>query len=178
MYNAIALANWLQTNSATPLDHLRLQKLLFYAFGAAAAHDLEHELGDIRFVAWKHGPVNVDVYTAYRGGGREPLPLPSACSVPQYSAALEQVLRDVLGVYGRLSPWQLREESHLERPWLDTEQSAEIAPDLIKAHFAQKFAAGDVELPRHLLRAWSFDVDGIPTQRWQSLRELAHSLSA
>lgn len=113
MNPAITLANWLKSN-VEPIDHLRLQKLLFYAFGAAIGHNLAHEIGHVRFFAWKHGPVNPEVYKQHRGSGSALLPKPASELVPTYSLALERVLKDAVTVYGCLSSWQLREESHLE----------------------------------------------------------------
>jgi uncharacterized phage-associated protein len=180
MHDAIALANWLLAAvSPRMLNHLQLQKLVFYAYGAAAAEGLEAQLGDVRFVAWKHGPVNRALYEQHRGSGRAPLAVPPPGDVPAYGdLRLTGVLRDVLAVYGRLTPWQLREESHLEQPWAEAEQSEEISDEAIKVHFCRKFARGAVALPRNLLGAWSFDADAIPTQRWESLHEIAVALSA
>lgn len=172
---ATALADWLKTHAA-PTDHLRLQKLLFYCFGAGTAYGLDAELGDIRFHAWRHGPVNVEVFNEHRGNGRETLV--ATREAPAYSHELTQVLLDVLGVYGRLSAWQLREESHDELPWCETEQSAEISPQFLRDHFRLKFAQGAVRLPRQLVRAWSFDVDGVPLQSWPDLHTLANALRA
>ncbi len=175
MSPATQLANWLK-DEVVPLDHLRLQKLLFYTFGAAVAAGLDGEIGEIRFVAWKHGPVNVDVYRQHRGAGRDPLPQPLAADVPRYSERLQVLFRDVLSIYGRLSSWQLREESHLEKPWQETPQSQEIDPRLFRQHFTAKFS-GRVQMPRYLLRATSFEVDGLPAQSWASLAELAQALA-
>lgn len=175
MSPAIQLANWLK-DEVVPLDHLRLQKLLFYSFGAAVALGLDGEIGEIRFVAWTHGPVNLDVYGQHRGSGRTALPRPNAADVPAYSARLQRLLRDVLSIYGRLSSWQLREESHLERPWKVTPRSQEIDPREFRRHFVSKFS-GRVQMPRYLLRATSFEVDRLPAQSWASLSELAQALA-
>lgn len=175
MSPSIQLANWLK-DRVVPLDHLRLQKLLFYAYGAAVAARLDSEIGEVRFSAWKHGPVNVDVYRQHRESGRVPLPRPSPEDVPHYSTELQQVLAGVIAVYGRLSSWQLREESHLERPWSQTPQSKEIDPVLFRDYFVRKFS-GRVRMPRYLLRSTSYEVDGLPAQSWASLMELAEALS-
>lgn len=175
MNPAISLANWLKYH-VEQVDHLRLQKLVFYAYGAAIGHGLDHEIGHIRFLAYKHGPVNSDVFGQHRGSGSAILPKPSSDLVPIYSLALERVLADAITVYGCLSSWQLREESHLEAPWIRTRQSCEIDQALLRNHFEEKFRVGRVTMPRHLLRSSSFEVDGLPMQRWGSLKELAQAL--
>lgn len=176
MNPAILLANWLK-HTVEQVDHLRLQKLVFYAYGAAIGHDLDSSIGRIRFLAYKHGPVNPDVFIQHRGNGRSILPKPAVDVVPTYSLTVERVLNDVVTVYGGLSSWQLREESHLEAPWIHTQQSCEIDQEHLRSHFREKFRAGGVRMPRHLLRSSSFEVDGLPMQRWASLRELAQALS-
>ena len=147
-------------------------------FGAAVAHGCDQELGDIRFRAWKHGPVNLDVYRLHHQCGRAVLPKPGFHEVPVYSEPLQQVLRDVLAVYGRLSPWQIREESHEEAPWLRTRQSDQIDPADVRTHFREKFAPGRVSAPKHLIQSWSFRVDGLPVHPWPSLHSLASALRA
>jgi uncharacterized phage-associated protein len=173
--NAIALAAWL-ARRAQPLDHLKLQKLAFYAYGAALSRDLD-DLGDLRFYAWRHGPVNLEIYHEHKGLGRAPVPVPAGPG-PAYSAEVEDLLGDVVAIYSRLSSWQLREESHLEAPWQRTPPSAEIPREVIQVHFKAKFARGAVALPRNLLGAWSFAADGLATQTWESLRDLANALRA
>ncbi len=172
--HAIKLANWLLLN-AESLDHLKLQKLSFYAYGAALALDAEG-LGLITFHAWRHGPVNTEIYEVYRNNGRSKLSPPDGPS-PTYPEATAGILRDVVAVYGRLTSWRLRQESHLETPWRETPQSSEIDQESIKAHFKAKFAPGAVAVPRNLLGAWSFAADGLPTQTWDSLHQLACALT-
>lgn len=175
MTDAIALATWLARH-AQPLDHLKLQKLAFYTFGAALSRDLD-DLGDLSFFAWRHGPVNLEIYHQHKGLGRAPVPVPVG-PVPAYSAEVEDLLGDVVAIYSRLSSWQLREESHMEAPWQSTSPNAEIPREVIQAHFKAKFASGAVALPRHLLGAWSFAADGLATQTWGSLHDLANALRA
>jgi hypothetical protein len=79
-----------------------------------------------------------------------------------------------------LSAWQIREESHLERPWLDAYKPDErrpISDDLIRQHFKEKFACGKVVAPRYLPGAGSAALDGLPQLRARSLHELAVSLA-
>ena len=53
-----------------PLTHLKLQKLMFYGYGAALAFDCERALGGkIAFEAWEHGPVNREVWKEYKDHG-------------------------------------------------------------------------------------------------------------
>ena len=160
-----------------PVDQLKLQKLTFYAYGAVLAHGVLPEVGEIAFSPWKHGPVNVELWHHHRGAGANPLPPPQQ-SPAQYSPGLGQILDDVVEIYGRLDSWSLRNESHLEQPWIDgwAIQAKEIPTDALQEHFHRKFAPGNVRLPAHLGSHASNVLDGIPPARFESLHHLAEAL--
>jgi Protein of unknown function (DUF4065) len=115
------------------------------------------------FEAWKHGPVLRDVYAHFKGASPEAL---SATGV-EFSRSTSDALLAALNVYGPLSAWALREQSHLEAPWIDA-KAADRAVDppvipnaRIREHFAAKVANG-VRYPEYLLDAGVFTLDGIP----------------
>jgi|JI10StandDraft_1071094.scaffolds.fasta_scaffold1145913_1 uncharacterized phage-associated protein len=179
MEHALDLAAWVRSHAAARgrvLTHLSLQKLCFYGYGAAAALDLEAALGTVRFEAWKHGPVCPVVYEAYKEHKGEPLP-PFDGTRPNYPQPVCDALLDALDVYGAMSAYSLRDESHLEQPWIDASpQAAEILPAALKAHFKAKFAPGRVRLPAHLSGQWSAALDSIPSATFPSLADIAASL--
>ncbi len=165
MSSALRLANVVHVLAAKRnVDHLKLQKLTFYAYGAALAHDVSA------------GPVNREVWDAHRGSASAILPLPS--SVKGFSGALTQVLTDVVEVYGRLGSWEIRCESHLETPWIEAweRQQARIAEASIAAHFREKFKPGHVQLPANLGAVAVGRIDGIPSPRFASLASMASAL--
>src|SRR3954470_14701052 len=116
MVEATNLARWVLRHSGRPVSHLKLQKLAFYCFGAASAYDLDTLIGDVRFEAWEHGPVNRSVYNEYKAFGATPIDPPSTCV--EYPAEVTRVLADSLAIYGSLDAWSLRQQSHLEEPWI------------------------------------------------------------
>lgn len=179
--SALQLAEWILARAARDkqsVTHLKLQKLIFYSYGAALAHGVHHELGQIAFEAWKHGPVSREVYGQYVGFGANEIPQPA--SVPKFDQALTNVLEDVYAVYGRLSPWDLRNESHLERPWVIAlaEKRTGFTHEELRVHFAKKFERGNVQLPVHLSGAANAAIDGIPPARFESLATIADTLRA
>jgi uncharacterized phage-associated protein len=181
MKNAIALAAWVRSNypyASRPLTHLKLQKLSFYCYGAALAFDCETDVGsDIQFQAWAHGPVNRDIYSEYREFGGSAIGEYSGPDIT-YSTEAESHMRDVLIVYGPLSAWALRQESHLEEPWklyADTPKS-NIPQDRLRRHFKRKFNTGPVRYPEYLANVSNFALDGIPVYPHESLRSLAKSV--
>lgn len=177
MTPALDLALWIRANYRRPgpLTHLKLQKLAFYCYGAALAHR-PAVLGEIPFEAWAHGPVSREIWHEYRDYRDAPIEPPSeTAEVPRYTRATETVLSDVLAVYGPISAWGLRQESHLERPWIEAFQtpSRAIPSEALRQHFLQKYCAGRVTYPAHLGDIGSFALDGIPVRPFASLHELA-----
>ncbi|MGE7136186.1 Panacea domain-containing protein [Luteibacter sp. NPDC031894] len=98
------------------ITNLKLQKLLYYVqgwhlglYGARAF--------DGQFKAWVHGPVNLDVYHAFKHNRWNPI-LDEMPDV-KLSAELEKHVDDVLEVYGGDTAWSLEQRTHRERPWLE-----------------------------------------------------------
>lgn len=147
--------------------HLKLQKLLFYCYGAARAHG--EAVPFIRFHNWKHGPVCVEVYEYFSSYGSSSLPQPSGVS------SLSGAARDAVRVYGALSAWQLRNESHLEAPWVETSLGQEIPDESIVRHFTAKFR-DSIQAPQNLAGSWSLSADQLPALRASSLAKLADAL--
>lgn len=175
--SALELAEWLCAH-ATPrpdlFTHLKLQKLAFYSYGALLAFGLEGETGEVSFEAWKHGPVAPDVYRRYADYGREALPRTSCRH--GYSARVESVLSDVLNVYGRMTAWQLREESHEEGPWQEAYSEIyrmTISTESLRTHFRTKFGGPTVTFPERLFGGSSFLLDRIPVPAFSSLSEMS-----
>jgi uncharacterized phage-associated protein len=160
------------------MTHLKLQKLAFYCYGAAVAHRVDAELGELTFEPWNHGPVNRSIWQRYRKWGRAELPALAVSEARSYSWPLTVVLGDTVDVYGRMSAWALRCESHLEQPWVDAHsaQSGVIEPEALREHFQQKFAVDRVQLPVHLGGSASAALDFIPPARFPSLHDMAETL--
>jgi uncharacterized phage-associated protein len=154
---------------AEALTHLKLQKLVFYAYGFCAAESLlDHE---VTFEAWKHGPVSPEIYDWLAGFGSKPLPKPPT-SQRESNAGLRR-LQQVVQVYGRLTAWQLVEESHTEAPWKNahrpTGEPSVIANRDIVEHFTRKLVVP--RLPGAAARD-NAALDGIPSARFATFDQL------
>ncbi|MBX3230456.1 MAG: DUF4065 domain-containing protein [Labilithrix sp.] len=174
---ALTLADWICATAPSQPDlltHLKLQKLAFYCYGALLAFGLERELGTIEFQAWKHGPVSPAMYRKFQPCGREPILF--QVHKPSLDVQVEAVASDVVNVYGRLTAWQLREESHLENPWTsaydDTSRNV-IPAEQMREHFHAKFCLGVVQFPERLFGGSSLRLDRIPVPTFRSLREMS-----
>ena len=178
MSHAQRLAHWVLQNApyGRPVTHLKLQKLLFYCYGAACSADLEAHIGAVTFLAWEHGPVNREVYDEFRAYGAGPIPAPQP--PVWYPGAAFAVLTDAIRVYGALDAWSLREQSHREQPWIDTPRGGAIDGLRLKAHFRIKFARGHVACPEYLADTGGLELDRIPVRTFATLHDLANAVSA
>lgn len=159
------------------VDHLKLQKLCFYSYGAALAAGVDSHLGEVTFEPWKHGPVCREVWDRFKVYKAEIIPTPEGAS--EFAAApLRDAVNDALAVYGRMTSWAIRCESHLEEPWVRARHDGRpLTNDELREHFSRKFAAGNVTLPAYLAGAASSALDNIPAARFVSLHELAAVLN-
>lgn len=124
------------------LTHMKLQKLLYYCQGFYLAINGDHLFSD-EIEAWQHGPVVRSVYEeiiASVGGGRQIL-----TSYPGQVSPLtpeeEEIVLEVLHVYGQFSASRLRDLSHAEDPWKDNfndTQKERIPLSDLKKYFLTK----------------------------------------
>lgn len=126
------------------LTNLKLQKLLYYAQGHYIA-----EFGNILFeddlIAWKHGPVVPRIYyrfKSYLENGNHDLIGFSVVESDIYNPKSineesYNFLKRLMNYYNKYSPWGLRNMTHEEDPWRNTDNGSVIQIDLIKQFFGQ-----------------------------------------
>lgn len=116
-YSALEVAACIVRSAAhrkIDIDHLKLQKLLYYTQGWHLALN-DSPLFPEQIQAWVHGPVVPQVFKALREHGWNRIP-ESALGVP-CSEDLEGFVSEVLDAYGPLSGRELERLSHSEQPW-------------------------------------------------------------
>jgi len=155
------------------VTHLKLQKLCFYSYGIVRAFGGDVG-GPVEFRAWKHGPVNTSVYRDYKHYKDQPIPPPVEDST--FDATTSSLLDDVLAVYGRLTAWELRNQSHLEQPWREADATVgDVIPDAaIVGWFTRLYRRDDgIKAPDLLIGGGGLDLDGIPRATYPSFHDLA-----
>lgn len=177
----LTLAHWIRATAPERPDHLthlKLQKLAYYCYGALLAFGREDAIGPIEFQAWKHGPVSPAIYKAYKEYESRPI---DRAPKPDLEPSVESHLCDVMNVFGRMTAWQLREESHLEKtPWRNTYDGSldrAIDEDLLRDHFREMFAGPIVRFPERLFGSSSLELDRIPVPRFGTLHEMSNAAS-
>lgn len=119
------------------ISNLKLQKLVYYAQGFVMALK-DKKLFDEPIEAWAHGPVVKKLYDKYKKFGREAIT--SVLAESNYSSLekfpeLMEILDEVYQVYGQFSAWRLRDMTHNETPWLETERNSIISDELMVSFF-------------------------------------------
>ena len=124
-----------KVSSGEAITNLKLQKLCYYAQGLALARfgrplffdDIQH---------WQHGPVVPALWREYQEFRTAPIPPPThPLSLNRFDAETRSVLDSVIGIYGALSAWELRNMTHAEPPWKDSPEGAPIPHSKIRAYF-------------------------------------------
>ncbi|SMF68107.1 Panacea domain-containing protein [Allosphingosinicella indica] len=124
-YTPLALANTFveRYGSSNTLDHMKLQKLAFYAYGWWLAYNPQPVLNEPPQV-WRHGPVFSSLYGALRPFGSAPItkPVGGPNRTPPTIPATDDVARSwvdwVWNRYGHLNALQLSDMTHeVGTPW-------------------------------------------------------------
>lgn len=148
MHTASDVAKWFLTYNKLMMDsdgaeyisNLKLQKLLYYAQGTFLAITGRRLFGDA-IEAWTHGPVVPNVYHTYKVYGDKGIEPPENFDAENFSAEENALLAEVYNEFGQYSAWKLRNMSHNETPWQNTEPGKEIRVQLIKQYFEEHYVA-------------------------------------
>lgn len=117
-----------------PVTPMKLQKLLYYveAWGQVAGCTL---IG-VPFEKWEYGPVNPEVYRAYKSHGREPI---DYVEVPHVPTGQRKELTDFIATcYAQHSALALSAMTHREDPWRQTPKNAVIPTALMRRYYSRQ----------------------------------------
>ncbi len=126
-------------DSGDVLTNLKLQKLVYYAQGfhlALTGQPLFQE----ELVAWEHGPVVVELYRTLKDFGSSQVILDDTIAADTFTEDQIDLITDVNKVYGQFSAWKLRDMTHNEAPWQQTERNGVITHDKLTTYFKTQLA--------------------------------------
>ncbi len=98
------------------IDHLKLQKLCYYAQGFHLALT-DAPLFPEAIEAWPHGPVCPDLYHQFKEYGRGPIPEDPDFDTSLFDDTAKSIIEEVYDVYGQYTGWKLRNITHAEPTW-------------------------------------------------------------
>lgn len=147
MYTAETIAKWFLARNKYDVDmglgdelisNLKLQKLLYYAQGCVLAITGEPLFND-EIQAWEHGPVVPTIYHQYKGYGRNGIEFDECFDQTTIEPKTNAILQEVYVEFGQYSAWKLRNMTHEETPWQETEKNKIISNESIKRYFEENY---------------------------------------
>ena len=122
------------------LDHLKLQKLLYFAQAISLVRNNKPIFKD-QIQAWKHGPVVEPVYSTYKKYGKKYI----SCAEKDKSTiklSIEdiKVLEDTLETFKEYEGVELKDMTHKHLPWnesFEENKNNEIENKVIKKYYTQ-----------------------------------------
>jgi uncharacterized phage-associated protein len=131
--NIFAVAEYLIRFFEKEMDNitpLKLQKLLYYAQGIGLGR-YSRRLFNESFFAWEHGPVIQVIYDKYKVLGADPIKRDQQLDISEVdqNKIAVTILKETISLYGIYSAWTLRNKTHSESPWTETEPSKKIDED-------------------------------------------------
>jgi uncharacterized phage-associated protein len=134
-----------------PMEHLKLQKLVYYVEAWHLAYFGESIIED-KFKAWMHGPVSLKVWHEFKHSTQTLL---NEIKIParEKELVIEKIsdilkpdqlslIDDVLREYGPLTAYQLEGLTHSEQPWLEARNgipAAQVSNAVISKETMRKF---------------------------------------
>lgn len=112
------------------VTNLKLQKLVYYAQAWFLAF-YDETLFEGRLEAWVHGPVQPEVYQAFKNFGWNPITTNVKC--PKFSDnRIRPHLDEIMDIYGDLTAHHLERLVHQEEPWIRARRG--LPPDVACKH--------------------------------------------
>lgn len=123
-YKAVDVANWMLNKQS--MSPKKLQKMVYYVYAWTltllneSSDKLNNRLFDEPIEAWVHGPVVPSLYHKYSQYGYDNIDKVDHCI--KFPEDVEDVLNQVLDVYGSYNANQLESITHQESPWINARQ--------------------------------------------------------
>lgn len=134
------------------ITNLKLQKLLYYIQAAFLVKKGEPCFYQ-SIVNWRHGPVVVEIYEEFKQYGSREIeridettifiskdgfkfePVEIKYDESKIEEDDRDIIKKIINVYKKSSPWDMVEKTHQESPWMHTSNYDEITRDSIKSYF-------------------------------------------
>ena len=123
---------WLADRDRSGIDHLKLQKLVYYAQAFHLGSEAE-PLFDDSLHAWRYGPVSPELWSQYRyrRGLIEP---PDASGAETLTDRQREVVELVYERFRDLSGIELAHRTHEEAPWQQATERSHDGGDNVITH--------------------------------------------
>ena len=135
------IADWFLAKAKAedkPLKHMKLQKLVYFAYGWYCAYYDDPPLFPETIFAWRYGPVVADLYGRFKRFGDTPINRVS--KEPELDENVKEILEAVWDAYAPKTDVELSHITHrVEAPWAQVYReygrNAVIEPVEIRNYF-------------------------------------------
>lgn len=138
MYTAMKIASYIIKKSielGSPVDNLKLQKLLYYVQGASLCNKNEPMFSD-EIVSYMYGPVVEEVYEKYEHNVSANIYyVESNDNVEDIKQEDIKIINFIIEKFRYSSSWALVEKTHNETPWKNTKKYMNINLNEMKKFF-------------------------------------------
>lgn len=127
MHSIQNIAAYILNKYEGQITPMKLQKLLYYVHAWSLVAGKQIICSKDGFYAWKHGPVNPEVYHTYKGYKNQPI-----TETPSYEPLnkYEQELADfILESYDAYNAVTLSKTTHIEDPWIKNKDTGGFISD-------------------------------------------------
>ncbi|AVU89715.1 DUF4065 domain-containing protein [Listeria monocytogenes] len=125
VYKADQVADWFLCRKA--MTPKKLQKMLYYAYAWTltltndSSNNLKNKLFEEKFEAWVHGPVIPEIYHMYKDYGYNKISEQEKL-INFDNEDIENILKQVMLVYGDYDGNDLESITHQEEPWKEARE--------------------------------------------------------
>lgn len=138
-YKVLDIAEYIiqkSSNMGNPIDHLKLQKILYYVQAKFLVEKNEKCFSE-QILAWRFGPVVESVYRKYsKYSSMNLYPKNEIYQDNTIDSYDMNLIDSILQKYSDKNAWFLVEQTHREKPWIKTSQSSEIKVEDIRDYYS------------------------------------------
>lgn len=122
------------------ISNLKLQKMLYYIQGYCLKNHHQAAFQE-PILHWDYGPVVPDAYYEYSIYGAEPIKGDFSADdkilFKEFDRKMAETIRRVIDACGTRTASKLVEQTHHEKPWMDTKRNQQIGLQCIENYFVR-----------------------------------------
>ncbi|MFP7699431.1 Panacea domain-containing protein [Candidatus Phytoplasma pyri] len=118
--NVFDVANYIIKNNPNITTHMKLHKMIYYAYAKYLVHYYPTPLFTEKISAWLHGPVVNRLYPNFKNFYAKPINIftPKG-DINKITPEIKTILDFIIQKYGVYTAGALRKKTHQEKPFLD-----------------------------------------------------------
>ncbi|MEC4559245.1 MAG: type II toxin-antitoxin system antitoxin SocA domain-containing protein ['Conium maculatum' witches'-broom phytoplasma] len=130
--NVFDVANYIIKNNPNITTHMKLHKMIYYAYAKYLINHYPIPLFPEKIAAWLHGPVINKLYPVFKTFLAQPINILSPKGdINKITPEIKTILDFIIQKYGSFTGGELREKTHQEKPFLEAYQTTHWVKNII-----------------------------------------------